>query len=368
MTGALVAEHLAAQDHEVCIIDRQRPGFSSTAASTSMLMWRSIAPLVISLQCMDLSGRRISIAAASPPVSGLAELVNTRRLACGLRHRRSLYLAVRSAPELQAEHNLRVRAGLPGEYLDHLTLLEQFGLYREAAIHSIGSADADPLLLCQALLDAAVGYGAVIYDANAENYDNSGQGVVVELDNGHVIEAGQVVLATGYVMPGFVTSDLHKLSSSWAIATPPQSPAALWRDGALIWEASENYCYARTTRDGRIIIGGEDDDRVTEPEERDRLMPAKADALLHRLNGLWSHVDPVAEFVWSGTFGTTTDGLPLIGRVPGHPRIHAAYGYGGNGITYSYLASRMIAASIAGNNQPWFDDFAIDRDAPKVAA
>jgi glycine/D-amino acid oxidase-like deaminating enzyme len=97
-------------------------------------------------------------------------------------------------------------------------------------------------------------------------------------------------------------------------------------------------------------------------------MPAKADALLHRLNGLWSHVDPVAEFVWSGTFGTTTDGLPLIGRVPGHPRIHAAYGYGGNGITYSYLASRMIAASIAGNNQPWFDDFAIDRDAPKVAA
>lgn len=370
MTGALVAEHLAAQDHEVCIIDRQRPGFGSTAASTSMLMWeidRSLGDLTAMYgfeRAANIYRRSFSA------VSGLAELVNTRRLACGLRHRRSLYLAAGEigARELQAEHNLRVRAGLPGEYLDHLTLLEQFGLYREAAIHSIGSADADPLLLCQALLDAAVGYGAVIYDANAENYDNSGQGVVVELDNGHVIEAGQVVLATGYVMPGFVTSDLHKLSSSWAIATPPQSPAALWRDGALIWEASENYCYARTTRDGRIIIGGEDDDRVTEPEERDRLMPAKADALLHRLNGLWSHVDPVAEFVWSGTFGTTTDGLPLIGRVPGHPRIHAAYGYGGNGITYSYLASRMIAASIAGNNQPWFDDFAIDRDAPKVAA
>ena len=56
----------------------------------------------------------------------------------------------------------------------------------------------------------------------------------------------------------------------------------------------------------------------------------------------------------------------LIGRVPGHPRIHAAFGYGGNGITYSYLASRMIAASIAGNDQPWFDDFAIDRDAPEA--
>lgn len=300
-------------------------------------------------------------------VSGLAELVNTHQLACAMRHKRSLYLAAGKvgARELQAEHALRMRAGLPGDYLDHLTLLEQFGLYREGAIHSIGSADADPLLLCQALLAMATLHGVRIFDASAENYDNSGQAVVVELDCGHVIEAKQVVLATGYVMPEFLNSSLHKISSSWAVATPPQPAGAIWRDGVLIWEASENYSYARTTRDNRIIMGGEDDDRVIEPEARDQLMPAKAETILRKLNGLWSHAEPVAEFVWSGTFGTTTDGLPLIGRVPGHPRIHAAYGYGGNGITYSYLASRIIAASIAGNHQPWFDDFAIDRDAPK---
>ncbi len=370
VTGSLAAEHLAAQGHEVCVIDRQRPGFGSTAASTSMLMWeidRSLSDLTVMYGFERAANiYRRSFAA----VSGLAELVNAQRLACGLRHKRSLYLAADNvgARELKAEHELRMRAGLPGNYLDHLTLLEEFGLYREAAIHSIGSADADPLLLCQALLDSAKRQGANIFDASAENYDNSGQAVVVELDNGHLIEAKHVVLATGYVMPDFVTSSLHKISSSWAIATPPQSQGDLWRDGALIWEASQNYCYARTTQDNRIVMGGEDDDQVIDPEARDQLMPAKAEALLHRLNGLWSQAEPVAEFVWSGAFGTTTDGLPLIGRVPGHPRIHAAYGYGGNGITYSYLASRMIAASIAGNNQSWFDDFAIDRDAPKIAA
>ncbi|MGL4260415.1 MAG: NAD(P)/FAD-dependent oxidoreductase [Afipia sp.] len=370
VTGSLAAEHLAAQGHEVCVIDRQRPGFGSTTASTSMLMWeidRSLNDLV----AMYGFERAVSVYRRSfSAVSGLAELVNTHRLACGLRHKRSLYLAAGNtgARELKAEHDLRMRAGLPGDYLDHLTLLEEFGLYREAAIHSIGSADADPLLLCQALLDVAAMQGVRIFDASAESYDNSGQAVIVELDSGHVIEAKQVVLATGYVMPDFVSSSVHKISSSWAIATPPQPAGGLWRDGALIWEASENYCYARTTNDNRIIIGGEDDDRAIEPEARDRLMPAKAEALLHRLNGLWSEAEPVAEFVWSGAFGTTTDGLPLIGRVPGYPRIHAAYGYGGNGITYSYLASRMIAASIAGNHQPWFDDFAIDRDAPKIAA
>jgi glycine/D-amino acid oxidase-like deaminating enzyme len=370
VTGALTAEHLASQGLEVRVVDRQRPGLGSTAASTAMLMWeidRSLSDLTIIYgfeRAANIYRRSFSA------VSGLTELVNSRRLSCGLRHRRSLYLAAGkiSARELKAEHDLRMRAGLPGDYLDHLTLLEEFGLYREAAIHSIGSADTDPLLLCQALLDAATSHGTVTYDASAENYDSSGQAVVVELDNGHVIEAKHVVLATGYVMPDFVTSSLHRISSSFAIATPPQSHGDLWRDGALIWEASDNYSYARTTPDNRIIMGGEDDDRAIEPEERDRAMPAKADALLHRLNGLWSHAEPVAEFVWSGTFGTTTDGLPLIGPVPGHPRIHAAYGYGGNGITYGYLASRIIGASIAGSRQAWFDDFAIDRDAPKAAA
>ncbi len=367
VTGSLAAEHLASQGHEVCIIDRQRPGLGSTTASTAMLLWE-IDSSLNDLTAMYGFERAANIYRRSfGAVSGLTELVNTHSLACGMRHKRSLYLAAGKvgARELKAEHELRMRAGLPGEYLDHLTLLEEFGLYREAAIHSIGSADADPLLLCQALLNVATMHGVKVFDASAENYDNSGQAVIVELDNGHVIEAKHIVLATGYVMPEFLTSSLHKISSSWAIATPPQPASAIWRDGALIWEASENYSYARTTRDNRIIMGGEDDDEVIEPEARDRLMPAKAETILRKLNGLWSHAEPVAEFVWSGTFGTTTDGLPLIGRVPGHPRIHAAYGYGGNGITYSYLASRMIAASIAGNNQPWFDDFAIERDAPK---
>lgn len=249
-------------------------------------------------------------------VSGLAELVNSRGLACGMRHKRSLYLSAGNigVRELLAEHELRIRAGLPGDFLDHLTLLDEFGIYREAAIHSIGSADVDPVLLCQSLLAAAATQGAKVFDASAENYDSSGQGVVVELDSGHVIEARQVILATGYVMPDFVTSSLHKIASSWAIATPPQPASALWHDGALIWEASEAYSYARTTADNRIIMGGEDDDQVIEPEERDRLMPKKANIIQHKLNALWSNAEPVAEFVWSGAFGTTSDGLPLIDR------------------------------------------------------
>ncbi|KIZ33896.1 FAD-dependent oxidoreductase, partial [Rhodopseudomonas palustris] len=94
---------------------------------------------------------------------------------------------------------------------------------------------------------------------------------------------------------------------------------------------------------------------------RDALMPAKAEILRRKLHLLWPKADTFAEFVWSGAFSTTVDGLPLIGQVPGHRHLFAAYGYGGNGITFSYMASAMIGQLIAGQRQAWFDHFAIDR-------
>ena len=39
ITGAFLAEHLSARGLEVVVIDREREGFGSTAASTAMLQW-----------------------------------------------------------------------------------------------------------------------------------------------------------------------------------------------------------------------------------------------------------------------------------------------------------------------------------------
>lgn len=48
------------------------------------------------------------------------------------------------------------------------------------------------------------------------------------------------------------------------------------------------------------------------------------------------------------------------------PGLYAAYGYGGNGITFSFLASRLIAKMIEGQREDWYDDFALDRPVPKA--
>ena len=45
ITGALVAERLVREGRDVCIVDRERPGLGSTAASTAMLLWEIDRPL-----------------------------------------------------------------------------------------------------------------------------------------------------------------------------------------------------------------------------------------------------------------------------------------------------------------------------------
>ena len=67
------------------------------------------------------------------------------------------------------------------------------------------------------------------------------------------------------------------------------------------------------------------------------------------------------EFAWTGSFGTTTTGLPYIGAIPRHPRIHAVMGYGGNGITFSQIASEIIPASIKGLADTDAELFAFNR-------
>ena len=63
-------------------------------------------------------------------------------------------------------------------YLDHPALLREFGITREAAILSSGSAEADPLCLAHTLLAAAVRRGATLYDGEATRFEANGGGLL----------------------------------------------------------------------------------------------------------------------------------------------------------------------------------------------
>ncbi|MHC2621349.1 glycine/D-amino acid oxidase-like deaminating enzyme [Bradyrhizobium huanghuaihaiense] len=364
ITGALVAERLTRQGRQVVIIDREIPSLGSTVASTAMLLWEIDRPLFELTQLYGFEKAIRCYRASHQAAKGLISLVAHHRIACQMRPRVSLYLAVDDSPKLvQDEYALRSRSDLPSLFLDHGALLKRFGITRAGALLSRDAADADPVRLTHGLLDISLQRDARLLKANAVAYDSMASGVTVGLESGLSIEARRVVLATGYAMPDIVRPTAQQPASSWAIATRRQ-PANLWPEQALIWEASRNYHYARTTADGRIILGGEDGHALIEPGARDDATPAKVRALKDYLKVLWPHASDHVTFSWSGAFDTTRDGLPLIGTVPGCKNIFAAFGYGGNGITFSFLAAELLATLFAGGSSPLLDDLAIDRDIP----
>lgn len=362
ITGSLIAERLTRQGLNVVVVDRELPGRGSTIASTAMLLWEIDRSLSELTQTYGFERASRAYRASLDAVSGLKSLVLQLKLSCEMRDKNSLYLAAGdTGKKLLEEHQLRNRAGLPGDFLSHRMLLDSYAIARAGAIVSPAAADADPVQLSRGLLRIAVARGARLFEGEAIEYDAAARSVCVQLNGGHQIEARSVVLATGYVMPSIVHTTIRTISSSWAIATRPQ-PQSIWKDGVLIWEDSKDYLYARTTSAGRIVIGGEDSDRVIDSDARDLLIQEKSHLLARKLAALWPGADTDIEFRWAGTFDTTSDGLPLIGPVPGSRGIYAAYGYGGNGITFSFLAAQLIGDLIAGLSSPLLSDFALDRE------
>ena len=163
----------------------------------------------------------------------------------------------------------------------------RFGFDRAAAIVSPGSAEADPLSLCHA---PARGRGR----ARRAPDPRRGRAPSTARRNAAAVVARQRRSRSRPIMscwrpamscPTASHSDLHRVASSWAIATA--AAAAARRSGpgrALVWEASEDYIYCRTTTDGRIVFGGEDEDS-DDPDRREAAGPEKTHALLRQAAG-----------------------------------------------------------------------------------
>jgi glycine/D-amino acid oxidase-like deaminating enzyme len=355
ISGAMLAESLTDVGLSVVALDRRGPMLGSTAATTALVQFEIDQPIVklramIGVERAADAWRRSRLA-----VDNLAARIAELGIRCGLVRRPSLYLAgnVLSGGELRGEADVRRAAGLYASYLAPARLREEFGLDRGGAVLSHDNLALDPRKLTAGLFATAAARGARFYaPVEATAFTHSSTGVEIGTSAGPVISARHVVLATGYELTAIAPARGHRIISTWAIATRPQ-PSRLWPQQALIWEASDPYLYLRTTPDGRVICGGEDAD-FTDEETRDALIPRKTARIIEKLARLIPQLDVTPEFAWAGAFGSTATGLPIIATIPRKPGIHAIMGYGGNGITFSQIASEVVTTALTGGR---------DRDA-----
>jgi glycine/D-amino acid oxidase-like deaminating enzyme len=228
------------------------------------------------------------------------------------------------------------------EYWDRQAVGERFPFEREAALYSIQAAELDPHKLTHALLAQAATHGARIYDqTEVVDHEPGSRNVRLTTSRGDTITARHVVFATGYESRAILPRGLVDLRSTYALASEPLESFEGWWEHCLIWETARPYLYLRTTADGRALVGGEDDP-FRNPARRDLLVGKKTARLEASFRQMFPRIELEVAARWAGTFGETKDGLAYIGSVRQMPRCFFALGFGGNGTTYSLIASEII--------------------------
>lgn len=364
ITGALIADELATHGHDVVVLDQRDICWGSTSASTALLQYE------IDAHATALAKRYDQAAALLAYQSSLHAIEQVGALADQLgdvdfSHCESLYYASHRADQqdLAYEFAWRKQYGFPVRWLSRAALKHEYQLTAPAAILSTIAARVDPYRLASKLLYRMQQRGALVFDRTAvTSIEATGRSVQLKTDKGMLIKAKHLVMASGYEAQCWLSQKVAQNRSSFAYITDPVAPSELgWLATTMLWESSRPYIYMRSTGDGRLLVGGEDENRDI-PARRDSLVDRKAATLQRKVARLFPKLQAKPAFAWAGTFAETKDGLPLFGRHSQYgPRVLFALAYGGNGITYSMLGAGLLRAQIERRPHPLTELFSFAR-------
>ena len=364
ITGALIADELAGHGHDVALIEQRDIGWGSTSASTALLQYE------IDTHMVDLAKRYGEQDAALAYVKCAEAIELLQDKARDVRDvdfawMDSLYYASkhRHAKALREEFDLRLRHGFGVELLEHVDVQARYGIDAPVAILSHQAARIDPYRMACRLLARLQKLGSHVFDrTRIERIQATSRGVALQTSEGHVVHASHLVLAAGYANQHWLKKKVAQNRSSYAFITDPIEGDALGALGTtMVWESARPYLYLRSTGDGRLLVGGEDDN-VDIPARRDIRVDKKAGVLCKKVRKLFPDLPLLPAFAWAGTFAETEDGLPFFGLHPQHgPRVHFAMAYGGNGIIYSMFGVGLLWVLIEKRKHPLAELFSFRR-------
>jgi glycine/D-amino acid oxidase-like deaminating enzyme len=121
--------------------------------------------------------------------------------------------------------------------------------------------------------------------------------------------------------------------------------------------ARHGYDYWQQTPEGRLVAGGFRDKALdheyTAEEATTPLIQGYLEEFVAKLLG----ERPPIEHRWAGIFGSTSDRLPLVGRLPGSDRAWVAAGYSGHGNVLGLACGELVAGAILGAPAPELELF-----------
>lgn len=363
ISGALSAYYLTEAGIDCVVVDARSIGLGSTCASTSLLQYEIDVPLCKLQKMLGYKNAVRSYQLCAEAIYKLKE-ITTKIEFDKFEYKKSLYYAVskKDISFLKEEYKIRKENNFEVAFLDNESIRNRFGFNAPAAILSQLGAQTDAYSFTHALHQHNLKKGTKVFDrVNITKIHHNKNEVILTTQNNKTLKTKKLIYAVGYEAVNFINKKVVDLNSTYAIISERNDVENFaWPEEALIWNTDDPYLYLRTTKDRRIIIGGHDE-KFYNPEKRDKLLDQKSKSLEKDFKKMFPEIPFKEEYKWTGTFGSTKDGLPFIGPYSSLPHSFFSLGFGGNGITFSQIAAEINRDLIMGYQNPNVDLFKFER-------
>ena len=338
--GTSVAYHLALAGVKVMVFDRGHVGGQSTGASAGMIQINPDRSTPPALSTLALESARLFPALA-------AELRERTGMDIGYRPGRLLHIALHEGEEsrLRAHRAWQVDHGVSVAWLDGPAVLDlepSLNPDIRAALYYPDDHQLVPLTFAQALARAAVDLGAVLREGvNIDRLLTDGDRVVGVAAGGESTYAAEIVIANG----AWASSWSETLHAPIPVRPVRGQMVALKTTGTGLRNVvSSGEGYMLTKPDGRTYVGT----TVEEAGYDARPTAAGVGGLLAMVPRLAPGLaDATFSSAWAGLRPATSDGLPLLGPLPGWHGVTVAAGHFREGILLAPITGEVVADLLA---------------------
>ncbi|MDR9856857.1 FAD-dependent oxidoreductase [Paenibacillus sp. VCA1] len=365
MSGAMLAYKLAERHSDIILIDKRKIGGGSSAANTGLLQYSNDKTLTSMIRTF---GEDIGVAfykSCERSIRQIREMCAKLPRDLEFVPRSSLYFASseKDVEMLQEEYETLKTYGFKVDYWDRSSIEKHMPFSKAAALYTRGDAEVNPFRLVHAMVEAAALRGVRVFEhTEAVHFEYGESGVTCYTDAGN-IRANKVIFSTGYETQEIKKDKNAVINVSYAVLTQPLEDLSDWHERCLIWETARPYLYMRTTPDNRIVAGGLDE-APPAPEKREGRLLHQTEVLLNEIRNLFPGYNRLkADYAWASIFGTTHDGMPMIGTHPDYPHCYFIEAYGGNGTVCCMIAADLLADELLGQKRPELGMFSLQRSS-----
>ena len=278
-------------------------------------------------------------------VAQVAQWVERHGIDCDF-SRRPAFTYTTSPDQLESINNeveVAQRLGLPASFTTETDLPYDIA----GAVRFENQAQFHPRAYCLALADAIAAAGGRIYERTRVTDVQEGSPCTIETA-ARTVRADQVVLATHlpFLDRGGFFAKCHP-TRSYALCARLSGPVP---QGMYLSADSPSRSVRAAQGDTVVILGGEGHKVGQEDDTRLRYEALEA----------WARETFPVESVdhrWSAQDHTPVDGLPYVGRQLPGSKVFVATGFKKWGMTNGTAAGLMLAAEIAGQENPWLEAF-----------